>query len=104
MQGLQSQYKEFQERNIEILAIVVDPPSENAKVKKKLKLDFEILSDQKREAIRSYKVENKTSKGAIAHPVKYLINAEGYIQKAWLNDGVTERTSAENLLKDIDQK
>ena len=100
MQVLQNNYERFKELGTEIVAICVDSPQQNAKIKKKLGLQFEILSDSSRETIKSYKLFHEI-KGGIARPAEYLIGADGKIVYTWVTKNFRVRTHAKVILDKI---
>lgn len=100
MQVLQNNYREFKKLGTEIVAISVDSPAENAKVRGKLGLEFEILSDSSKQTIKDYKLFHDI-KGGIARPAEYLIGANGKIVQVWITENFRVRTRAETLLQQI---
>ena len=99
---MQKNYARFGELNTEIVAICVDSPQQNAKVKNKLGLKFKILSDSNREVIKNYKLFHDI-KGGIARPAEYLIGADGKIVHSWVTNNFRIRTHAQVILDKIKQ-
>lgn len=101
---LQKKYKTFQELNTEIFAICVDSKEKNKKVKTRLGLSFEILSDPKLETGKSYGLLHEKPFG-ISHPIsrpgEFLLNQEGKIFQRWLPESTYGRTHAESILAEI---
>ncbi|BBM84290.1 hypothetical protein UABAM_02647 [Candidatus Uabimicrobium amorphum] len=78
----------------------MDSPADNAKVRSKLGLEFEILSDSSKQTTNDYKLFHDIN-GGISRPAEYLIGANGTIVHAWITNNFRVRTRAETLLQKI---
>ena len=82
-------YNKFIKLNCEIYGISKDTIESHLKFKKKYKLKFDLLSDEKKEVIKKYGVWGKKSflgkefMGVIR--TTFLINSKGKIHKIWNN-------------------
>ena len=77
---------EFTARGVRIAAISVDPPEVNARHRRKLGLDFPLLSDTKAEVIRNYDLLHAAGGPGgtdIARPAEFLLDSTGKVR--WLN-------------------
>jgi peroxiredoxin len=105
LQGLQLQKDEFDERNTEILAIVVDSVEQNAEVVRDVGLGYRILSDPDLTAIDAYGLrhEHEAGQPPIAHPASFLIDANGVVRWRDLTDNYRLRPRPETILAAIDR-
>ena len=84
---------EFKALDVQVLAISVDPPERGQFVQEKLKADFPILSDSKREVMelygtRSPKYRNREG-GSINTPTLVLVDKSGIIR--WIHQATNFR-------------
>lgn len=70
---LQSQFKRFQDRNVDLVAISVDPPEHSRIMIKRLGLDFPILSDENQQIQKAYGVQNPDTQELALHAV-FVVN------------------------------
>ena len=79
-------YREFQNRNVEVIGISKDSIASHVKFAEKYDLPFILLSDPELEAIQAYdvwkekKLYGKTSMGVVR--TTYVIDEQGVIEKA----------------------
>jgi peroxiredoxin len=90
---LASHAAEFKALNVQILAISVDPPAKGKFVKERLKAQFPILSDSKREVMELYGTRSPEyhnhSGGSINTPTLVLIDKTGTIR--WIHQATDFR-------------
>lgn len=105
LQGLQLRKEEFDKRNTEILAIVVDSVAQNDAVVRDVGLDYRILSDPNLTAIDAYGLRHEQEAGQppIAHPASFLIDAGGMVRWRDLTDNYRLRPRPETILAAIDR-
>lgn len=87
-----------------MIAITVDPPDRNAKVAKKLNLDFPVLSDPEMKVIDAFGVRHARGKpggGDIARPAAFLVDREGKIVWRFLTDNWRVRLRAGDAIDAI---
>ncbi len=80
--------------NIKILGISADPTSSHFRFAEKYKLNFTLLSDDKKEVIKKYEAE-----GIFTKRISYLIDPQGQIYKSYPD--VKPNTHAEEVLSDL---
>ena len=72
---LQSQYQRFVDRNVDVVAISVDPPEHSRIMIKRLGLDFPVLSDSDQATQKAFGVQNPDTLELALHAV-FVINEE----------------------------
>jgi peroxiredoxin len=104
LQGLQLRKDEFDARNTEILAIVVDSVEQNAEVVRDVGLDYRVLSDPTLAAIDASGLRHEQEAGQppIAHPASFLIDADGVVRWRDLTDNYRLRPRPDTILAAID--
>lgn len=70
---LQSQFQRFQDRNVDLVAISVDPPEHSRIMIKRLGLEFPILSDAGQQIQKAYGVQNPDTQELALHAV-FVVN------------------------------
>jgi peroxiredoxin len=103
LQGLQLRKADFDRRNTAILAVVVDPVEENAKVVRDVGLDYHVLSDPTLTAIDAYGLRHdQPGQPPIARPASFLIDAGGVIRWRDVTDNFRLRPKPDTILAAID--
>lgn len=97
-------YKEFQDKNVEVIGISKDGASSHAKFAEKFGLPFILLSDPLLEAIKAYgvwqekKLYGKVSMGVVRST--FVIDENGFIERAMYK--VKPDTNAKEILSLLD--
>ena len=85
-----------------MVAISVDTIEESTRLAEKLGLEFQILSDVREEATRTWGLVHENAKpggGALSRPAIFLIEADGTISWRELTDDYRVRARAGDLLE-----
>lgn len=91
--GFRDNMPDFEKLKIKILGISADSAESHAKFVSKYGLNFTLLSDQKKEVIKTYGA-------SITKRISYLIDPKGMIRKAYSK--VTPAEHAEEVLVDLE--
>ncbi len=100
LRGLQLRIDEFRSLGAEVMGICVDTPEQNAGVIEDLGLDFQILSDPDREAIRAFGMLDEAGGPDgedVARPGVFLIE-NGSIRRRDLTSNWRVRVHADELV------
>ena len=99
LQGLQLRHEEFRRLGARVAAICVDPPERNAEVVGNLGLDFPILADVDRAAVRAFGVlhEDGFQGQDIARPATFIA-ADGRVRWSSLTGNYRVRPRPETIL------
>ncbi|MBI3405065.1 MAG: redoxin domain-containing protein [Acidobacteria bacterium] len=96
--------KEFEARNIRVVAISVDPPATTKDHIRKQGFTYTFLSDEKLVALKKYDIVHAAGfEGAdISRPAEFLMDPSGTIR--WLNmtDNYNKRPKAQDVIKAFD--
>jgi len=79
----------FNSMNAVVLGVSVDPPFSNKAFKEQNKINYTILSDFKREAVKAYGVEGELpvlKDYKLAKRSVFVIDKEGVIRYAWVSE------------------
>lgn len=90
----------FNEFNATVLGISVDPPFSNKAFKEQNKLNFTILSDFNREAVKAYGVAGELPilKGyVLAKRSVFVIDGNGIIRYKWVSEDPTKEPNYEEI-------
>ena len=102
---MQEGLKEFEARNIRVVAVSVDPPATTKDHTQKQGFTYTFLSDEKLEVVRKYDILHAAGyKSAdISRPAEFLIDTNGTIR--WLNmtDNYNQRPKAQDIFKAFDE-
>ena len=82
-----------------MVAISVDPPERSAAMRRDMKLDFPVLSDNSRQVIPTWGLLNASEKGGIAFPATFLIDRNLTVRFSSAGEGVTRRVPASEMLE-----
>lgn len=102
LENLQTHYKEFKDRNTEIIAISADDMTHAKMTKGELGLSFPVIPDPGTKLIKTFGVEN-ISKQGIAYPSAYLIDKSGTVVLSFADRNAT-RLDSSALLTEIDKR
>ena len=75
MAELEHKSDQWKARKVTLFGVSVDTPSENASLRKNLKLSFAVLSDSERKVIREWNIMNRLERNGIAFPNVYVLDA-----------------------------
>jgi peroxiredoxin len=98
---LQSRLSDIQSAGAEVVAVSVDTTEESARLVKGLSLEFPVLSDVERRAIRDWGLVHEGGKpggGAIARPATYIVEPDGTISWRSLTENWRVRVRPEHVL------
>ena len=100
LQGLQLSHEEFRKLGARVAAICVDPPERNAEVVRQHGLDFPILADVDRSAVRAFGVlhEDGFRGQDIARPATFIA-VDGRVRWSSLTGNYRVRPQPETLLE-----
>ncbi|BDB99261.1 peroxiredoxin [Saccharolobus caldissimus] len=90
----------FNEFNAIVLGISVDPPFSNKAFKEQNKLNFTVLSDFNREAVKAYGVAGELPilKGyVLAKRSVFVIDGNGIIRYKWVSEDPTKEPNYEEI-------
>jgi peroxiredoxin len=79
----------------------VDPPDRSKALAEKLGVKYPLLSDPKREVIRSYGVEDVEN--GIAWPAIFIVGRDGTVRWRSLAETFKERPTSEVVLRALEQ-
>ena len=82
-----------------MVAISVDPPERSAAMRRDMKLDFPVLSDNSRQVITTWGLLNASEKGGIAFPATFLIDRNLTVRFSCAGEGVIRRVPASEMLE-----
>jgi peroxiredoxin len=94
---LQSRYAEFEALGAQLWLVANDDPDKLAALKRDKGLEFPILPDPGAETIRAYGVLNEKH-GSIAHPTALVIDSQGVVRFARVDENYRKRPEPEQLL------
>jgi len=92
-------YPEFRREGTEVVAISVDPPERSGEMRRDMKLDFPVLSDNSRQVITTWGLLNASEKGGIAFPATFLIDRNLTVRFSSAGEGVIRRVPASEMLE-----
>ena len=93
---------DFREHAAEVVAVVVDPVEQNAKLADGLNLSFPILADTERRVIRAYDLLHpEGGEGGIARPATFVIDRDGIVRWRNLTDNFRLRPSADEVVATV---
>ena len=100
MQGLQLKTAELAQHSARVLAVVVDPVEQNAKLVQQLSLSFPILADTERRVIDTYDLRHDDGgpDGSVARPATFVIDRDGIVRWRNLTDNYRLRPSPDDVL------
>ena len=102
-QGLRDEFKNFQNKNVEIVGMSADPVKKQKSFCEKQKFPFSLVSDETKETIKAYgawglkKFMGREYEGIQRY--SYLINENGSIEKTYFK--VNTKTHAKDVLSEI---
>ena len=102
-QGLRDEFKNFQNKNVEIVEMSADPVKKQKSFCEKQKFPFSLVSDETKETIKAYgawglkKFMGREYEGIQRY--SYLINEKGSIEKTYFK--VNTKTHAKDVLSEI---
>ena len=99
---MQSRIDAIRAAGADVVAICVDGVEENARVAKRLELDFPILSDRDLLAIDAYGLRHQAASMEghdIARPAVFVIDGAGIVRWRSLTDNWRVRVRPEEILK-----
>ena len=105
MAEIKKHYHTFTGFNTTVYALSIDSQEQSEKLKTKMELPFELLCDEKKEAVNSYGLLNPYEHGGIARPAVFLIMPDGRICYRSI-DGTAKRVDQTHImefLKDLQQ-
>ena len=103
LQGLQLRLADFEKRNTEVVAVVVDPVERNRDVVEQLGLGYRIAADPKLETIDAYGLRHGTpGEPSMARPATFVIDANGVVRWRSLTDNFRLRPKPDEILAAID--
>lgn len=95
---------DFQGRNTEVVAVVVDPVERNAEIADDLALDYRIAADPELKVIDAYGLRHEREGDTpIARPATFLIDAQGVVRWRDTTDNFRLRPRPEEILARIDE-
>lgn len=97
---LQNNYKAFQERNTEIIALAVHDVAGAQRVAQVTGASFPLLADPDHKVADAYKVYNLLGDG-IATPAVFIIDRSGNIVWSYIGQNTDDRPSSQTILKNL---
>ena len=97
---LQKNLDKFRSRDVTLVALSVDSPSDSAELAAELGLTFPLLSDRRLSAVRAYGVED--AQNGIAWPAIFVIGRDGRIAWRSLSQTYKVRAASEEILRALD--
>ena len=94
---MQASIKEFEERNIGLVAISVDPMDVSTRMRERHGLTFPLLSDVNAEVIRAYDVFNPLAR--ISKPATFVLDGDGIIRWRKIGEHLADRPLAATVLE-----
>jgi Peroxiredoxin len=94
----------FNKFNAVVLGISVDPPFSNKAFKESNKLNFPVLSDYKREAVKAYRVDLEFPKlpgYVLAKRAVFVLDKDGIIRYKWISEDLGKEPNYEEIEKVI---
>jgi peroxiredoxin len=86
---------ELERQGTQVLAVVVDPVEQNAKVVEQLGLSFPILADTQRRVVDAYDLRHDAGPpGGMARPATFVIDRAGIVRWRNLAESYRVRPSA----------
>jgi len=102
-QGFRDEFKTFEKNNIKIIGISADKVQKQKSFVEKQNFQYQLLSDESKEMLRSYKVWGKKKfmgrEYEGIHRISYLIDETGKIEKVY--DKVKTKSHAKDILEDL---
>ena len=101
--GFRSEFKNFEEKNIQILGCSADAPKKQKSFCEKQNFPYPLLCDEKHEMLKAYgawgkkKFMGREYMGIFR--ITYIINEEGIIEKVY--DKVKTTSHAKDILQDL---
>ena len=105
MRSLQEYSPKLSERNVQLVAISVDPVEVTARHCEKQGYTFLFLSDPKAEVIRRYDLLHAGGHGGedIARPAEFLVDPTGLVRWVNLTESFRVRPKGEEILKVLEE-
>ena len=101
--GFRDEFKEFEEKNVEILGCSADPPKKQKKFCEKKNFPYFLLSDESHEMLKAYGVWGKKKFMGREYMgisrVTYIIGENGVIEKVY--EKVSVKSHARDILNDF---
>ena len=104
LHGLQSSLEEFEERDVEVIAISPDSVERNAEVAQRLGLEYAVLADQEHRAISAFGVAHPgggPGGGDIPRPASFVL-VDGVVRWRDLTDNWRVRPRPREILEVLD--
>ena len=95
---LQNQLERFDNRGASVVALSVDPVTESDSLIRRLKLSFDVVSDESQQVMQAYHVQNPDTKELALHAV-FIIDED---QKIFYRKVASRRPLSQELLDAID--
>ncbi len=105
MRSFQKKLPEFNARRIRVVAISVDSPGANERLRKIAGYSFLFLSDEKAQVIRQWDLLHPhagISGADIARPAEFLLDSTGTVRWVSLTDDYLIRSRPEQVLQAFD--
>jgi peroxiredoxin len=105
LQGLQLNIDALRRHHAEVVAVVVDPVSQNAEVATQLGLSYRILSDPEMRVIDAYDLRHTDGgpNGPIARSATFVLDAGGVVRWRNLTDNLRLRPRPEEVIAAVAQ-
>ncbi len=102
---MQESLKEFESRNIRVVAISVDPPATTKAHIEKQGYTYTFLSDQKMDTLEKYDLVHRAGfRGAdISRPAEFLLDSSGTVRWLNLTGDYKRRPKAADVVKAFDE-
>ena len=103
-QGFRDEFKTYEKNNIKIIGVSADKVQKQKSFVEKQNFQYQLLSDESKEMLRSYKVWGKKKfmgrEYEGIHRISYLIDETGKIEKVY--DKVKTKSHAKDILEDLE--
>jgi peroxiredoxin len=102
LRSIQKNLEAFHQAGIRPVAISVDTPEESRKLAQQAGYTFSLLSDAKRDAIKSYDLVHKgggISGDDISRPAEFLLDSTGTVRWRMLTENYWVRARPEQILE-----
>jgi peroxiredoxin len=94
---LQDHYEEFQSAGVEVVALVVAPPSSVDAVQQNIGVYYPVLADPDHRVSEDYGVYNLLG-DSVAAPAVFVIDSAGQIVWHYIGESAQDRVSAATIL------
>ena len=95
---LQSQLQRFANRGVKVVAVSVDPPAHSRSMIRRMGLEFPIVSDERQEVQKAYRVQNPDTQELALHAV-FIVGKE---RRVFYRKIASRRPKSQELLDAID--